>query len=338
MRKSHLLRGCAALSAVPLSLAALVVAASPAAACGGDAGIGGRPLRASIDSETYGVFVCVQPEGEPSSTYVVIAADAVERVTPTFQCANATSGAIGDPSDPATYIPYRIGFDPGTSPSVCAEVNGIAVTAQVMPYGSQPIVWIEQRAGASGGSCDGNTSTPFQAVYVQAPSGWQEVWVGVGSPFGGGSTSDCAGSDGEFDCRTGIPPMSFPGEDECPDGFAATQAVYGLPAYALAFADETGDTVVAVAGDAVTTVLTEVEPVLIEVGRILAPLVDEAWRVAGTVVGVVNDYAELGTTQGDCTVNVASAGDVAIMRSPTGQVPTSICLVVGSAVTRVTIG
>lgn len=336
MRMTQLRRACAAAVTLPLVLAALVIAAAPATAgCGGPAGVDGEPVEFSVDPNSRSVCVG-NADGPP--TIVGISGGSVHQVTATFDCANATSGAIGDPGDPTTYVPYRIGSQPGM---VCAEAAGVKVTALVQPGGSPPHVWFAQ--GSPYGhdpSCDGSGGTPIEVVYLDTPAGYQEVWVGLGSPFGGSDTSDCGGTQGAYDCTyTGSPLglLSFD-PDRCPDGYAATQTVYGLPAYALAFAGETGGTVVAIAGDAVTTVLAEVEPVLIEVGRILAPLVDEAWRVAGTVVGVVNDNVALGTTQGDCTVNVASAGDVAIMRSPTGQVPTSICLVVGSAVTRVTIG
>lgn len=332
-RPSRVLASLVALCSV-LGLGVAAAPAAQAAACGGAVSTSGL-VGFGVTVESGAATICLDVAGVRR----VVGVDNVREVAYVddgFACPAPVSGTIGDPNDPP-YLEYRIAVatepvgqvtDPTEWLLVCVGAGSFSRTVAIVTTG-RPTLVLYTPPGSAGESCG---SGPAQEVEVALPGVGQSVYAGVGGgPNPLWSEYYCVGTRGLVECSLFASGPLAAGPSLCPAAAALVAEVSARVAE-----------IVPLAGQVVGTVTGTVDAVLAEVRRVVDPLVaiavEEATRALGTFQELLP--VEVASNLGGCSVSVASVASPAIevRRSPTGQVPASVCVVTASGVTRVTVG
>lgn len=325
------------------TLLGIGVAAAPAASAGtcyGTVSTHG-PVDVGVEASdaTNGVVVCFDIAGQRRRIEVHEVYEVVQ-VRNSFACTNSVGGTIGDPAEPP-YVGYRVAVeryvDTQTVVLVCVGV-GDAAASVVLHTAPDPEVTVTTPPSGTDYAC--GESGPSEDVVVWWGGSYQVVTAGA-SPEELGL---CLSTRGDLaDCWVFEPDhVLLEALGDCPALVALRNEIDG----ALAEATAAVGTVGTIVGDAVADAEEAAEAALADVHEVVDPvLADVLAEVAeayGVVEGIVQQLpVEVGNTMGSCSVSVASLGapaGVEVRRSPTGQVPASVCVVTGSSVVRVTVG
>lgn len=314
------------------SLIGLGVAAAPAAsasACGGVVWTRGA-VGFGVEASPSGVYVCFDVAGvrrvlEVSNVSVV-------EVHDTFTCTNPVTGTVGDPNDPP-YVEYRVAYDPANS-AICVGVDSFARSVVVEVDGPPQVAFYTP--GPYPSPACGEDGVRQDAGVFGEGYGLPSEYVLAGA---GGDTLEtfdlCLGARGVVECDVLGPDGNVVTSPAmCPAATALADEIEARVAQALATVNGTVATATAIVNGVVAQVRSVVDP-------LVATALAEAARAVQVVQGVADMLpARIHPTMGNCSVSVTSVSSpaVEVRRSPTGQVPASVCVVTANGVTRVTVG